>query len=233
MASYVVSDTSLTAVADAIRTKTGKSAQMAFPDGFVDEIGDIGGGGGGVSYDDIANMNVPSGEVVLTATRVENYAFAYREDAPAWTVSGPNVTYLGQNAFRADNTLTEAYFPNLASSHNTGYMFHGCSNLTVLDWGKNSRMTGNTVVNCTRLVTLILRSTSLVACANTSVFNGTPFKSGGTGGTIYIPKVLYDELGTGSANDYKAATNWSTYDGYGTITWAQIEGSAYELQGGE
>lgn len=41
MANYVVSDTSLTAVADAIRTKTGKSAQMAFPTEFVSEIGSI------------------------------------------------------------------------------------------------------------------------------------------------------------------------------------------------
>lgn len=46
MASYVVSDTSLTAVADAIREKTGKSAQITFPTGFVSEIGDISGGGG-------------------------------------------------------------------------------------------------------------------------------------------------------------------------------------------
>ena len=64
--------------------------------------------------------------------------------------------------------------------------------------------------------------------ANANFITGTPFKSGGTGGTIYIPKVLYDELGTGSAKDFKAATNWSTIDGYGTITWAQIEGSQYD-----
>lgn len=50
-----------------------------------------------------------------------------------------------------------------------------------------------------------------------------------TGGTIYIPKVLYDHLGDGTSLDYKAATNWSTVDGYGAITWAKIEGSAYEL----
>ena len=48
-------------------------------------------------------------------------------------------------------------------------------------------------------------------------------------GTIYIQKVLYDRLGDGASLDYKAATNWSTVDGYGTITWAKIESSAYEL----
>lgn len=46
MASYVVSDTSLTAVADAIRAKTGGTADLAFPADFVSEIGSIETGGG-------------------------------------------------------------------------------------------------------------------------------------------------------------------------------------------
>ena len=46
MATKTVQDTSLTAVADAIRAKTGKSASMEFPDEFVSEIGSISGGGG-------------------------------------------------------------------------------------------------------------------------------------------------------------------------------------------
>ena len=41
-----VYDSSLTAVADAIRAKTGKTDTMQFPDGFVDEIEGISGGGG-------------------------------------------------------------------------------------------------------------------------------------------------------------------------------------------
>ena len=52
--------------------------------------------------------------------------------------------------------------------------------------------------------------------------------AGGSGGEIYIPKVLYDHLGDGTSSDYKAATNWSTVDARGTITWKQIEGSEYE-----
>lgn len=42
MADYIVSDTSLTAVADAIRESTGKSGQIAFPNGFVSEIEEMG-----------------------------------------------------------------------------------------------------------------------------------------------------------------------------------------------
>lgn len=101
--------------------------------------------------------------------------------------------------------------------------------LTVLDVGNlkafnNYCFNGNTALN-----TLILRkSDTITALNNVTAFQNTPFASGGTGGTIYIPKVLYDHLGDGTSLDYKAASNWSTIDGYGTITWAQIEGSQYE-----
>lgn len=43
---YKVSDTDLTSVANAIRTKGGTSAGLSFPDGFVSAIGNIPTGGG-------------------------------------------------------------------------------------------------------------------------------------------------------------------------------------------
>lgn len=43
---YVVSDTNLSAIADAIREKGGTSENLTFPDGFVDAIEDIPSGGG-------------------------------------------------------------------------------------------------------------------------------------------------------------------------------------------
>lgn len=82
--------------------------------------------------------------------------------------------------------------------------------------------------NCTNLTTLILRDTSICPLGATNAFDGTRFASGGTGGIIYIPKSLYDHLGDNSSSDYKAATNWSIINGYGTITWAKIEGSQYD-----
>ncbi len=47
MSTYLVDSADLTSVADAIRTKGGTSAQLEFPDGFVDAIDDIETGGGG------------------------------------------------------------------------------------------------------------------------------------------------------------------------------------------
>lgn len=46
MSNYLVSDTDLTSVANAIRTKGGTSAQLEFPTEFVSAIGAISGGGG-------------------------------------------------------------------------------------------------------------------------------------------------------------------------------------------
>lgn len=49
MSQYVVTDTELTAVANAIRAKLGSSDSLEWPSGFADAIGDISGGGGPTS----------------------------------------------------------------------------------------------------------------------------------------------------------------------------------------
>lgn len=43
MSNYIVNDTSLTSIANAIRTKGGTTAALEFPDGFVTAIGEISG----------------------------------------------------------------------------------------------------------------------------------------------------------------------------------------------
>lgn len=51
MANYIVQDTSLAAVADAIRAKTGGGEALAFPAGFVEAVEGIKAGGGeGLSF---------------------------------------------------------------------------------------------------------------------------------------------------------------------------------------
>lgn len=54
MANYLTTDTDLTAVADAIRAKGRTSGLLAFPQGFVDAIEDISGGGGGVDLSELS-----------------------------------------------------------------------------------------------------------------------------------------------------------------------------------
>ena len=47
---YLTNATDLKAVADAIRTKAGSTAQLAFPDGFVTAVNGIQTGGGGAGF---------------------------------------------------------------------------------------------------------------------------------------------------------------------------------------
>lgn len=60
MSNYIASDTDLTAVADAIRTKGGTSGVLEFPNGFVNAIGAISAGG--------AATLVGSAEFVVSTT---------------------------------------------------------------------------------------------------------------------------------------------------------------------
>ena len=159
----------------------------------------------------------------------------------------PNVTVIWDQTFRSYSQLTSLVLHGVTQIRNAGLLSvngltalafpafdtalgSSClsgSSITALDFGGGNFGTGALASNSS-LTTLILRKTTIHTLGSTTVFNSTPFANGGTGGTIYIPKSLYDHLGDNSASDYKAASNWSTIDGYGTITWAKIEGSYYE-----
>lgn len=190
----------------------------------------------------IADRSEPNGAITLDGiTKVSNYAF--HSCTGITSVSGNAVTDLGSHCFYGCTALSQISFPNLihtgqAQFVNTqitelsipnigssGLAYGCCQNMKSLvkvDLGPGLTKTGGLAFsNCTVLTTLILRRTdSIVALSNVNDFNGTPFASGGTGGTIYVPSALIDT--------YKSATNWSTIDGYGTITWVALEGSVYE-----
>ena len=114
----------------------------------------------------------------------------------------------------------------------SGSAFYSCPALkTVVLRSSNVMVIG--AVNAQAITgivdTIVLDSPVVATLIAANTISSAAFAQGGTGGTIYIPKALYDHLSDGSEYDYKSATNWSTIDSYGTITWAQIEGSEYEL----
>lgn len=222
----------LTSVANAIRTKGGTSASLAFPSGFVSAIEAIPTGGGGDElFDDFLDGTSIAMIKLDNITKLRTGAIAYAENISA--AHFVNVTEVSNRCVSETKNLTTIVFEKpISTLYSRNLIFYNNQNLTIADLNTLCGGSGGAdFQNCSRLTTIILRSMNLVPLRNTSVIaTNTPFKSGGTGGTIYIPKALYDELGTGSSLDYKAATNWSTVDGYGTITWAQIEGSIYETQ---
>lgn len=178
-------------------------------------------------------------------TSVGEYAFTKTGLTEITETQFPSLVNSGSNSFREMGNITRFFLPKAtvglwavrknvlltaAVFRKLDYQgnFMECSALQKVDistGGVLSYAFSNTAINL-----LVLRSTTLQSLSGTNAFDRTPFASGGTGGTIYIPKALYDHLGDGTEYDYKAATNWSTIDAYGTITWSQIEGSIYETQ---
>jgi hypothetical protein len=73
---------------------------------------------------------------------------------------------------------------------------------------------------CTNLRTIIIRGETVATLSDVNNFTDTPFASGGTGGTVYVPEALIES--------YQNATNWSTLYAAGTCTFVAIEGSEYE-----
>ena len=61
MAKYIATDTDLTSVANAIRTKGGISSQLEFPTGFVSAIGAL-----GIAVSDDGNGNVTLTNVIAS-----------------------------------------------------------------------------------------------------------------------------------------------------------------------
>ena len=166
-------------------------------------------------------------------------------------IDAPLLASAANYAFTGCTNLTSVYFPNGISGARTfngctglvtavlktmgtlgtnANAFYGCSSLKTVDIIGTTNINNAWPNNNGNFDTLILRASSVQTLSNTSAFSGSKFKQGGAGGTIYIPKSLYDHLGDGTSSDYKAASNWSTVNGWGTITWAKIEGTIYETQ---
>ena len=114
--------------------------------------------------------------------------------------------------------LKKAVIPNFRAS-NVANVFNGCTSLELVDI--NGGVIGTTwFTNCNNLKTLVIRDSNIMTVYNINAFNGTPFASGGTGGTVYCPASLISQ--------YQQASNWSTLYAAGTCNFVAIEGSEYE-----
>lgn len=229
----------LTAVADAIRTKGGTSEALSFPGGFVSAVEGIQAGGGG---DDVLN-GVLEGTITefnnskleylgmyaftqkqklvsVRATSVKSMGVSVFRSCPVLeSVELPNVTTIGNDSFYGCSKLTQVSMP-LLESIGTG-AFYNCNVLPFVDLNNATQLGNGFFNNCKALTKVVLRkSDSICRMVNSGVFNGSPFASGGTGGTVYCPASLIEQ--------YQQATNWSTLYAAGTCTFLPIEGSEYE-----
>lgn len=124
----------LTSVANAIRTKGGTSAQLAFPSGFVSAIGAIptGGGGGGITRETVEYTFASDtyyGNVPITGD-VNKILFAhfYDKDAVYTTTSTTYEGFLGGPALVNLQLLAEQAWCNWRTGSNgttTGWNNYG------------------------------------------------------------------------------------------------------------
>ena len=109
----------------------------------------------------------------------------------------PACTTVGDSAFNGGSLTTI----NLPVCKTIGDRAFGNCDFTSVDLPVCTSIDEDAFYACLALVTLILRSETMVTLNNINAFASTPIESGT--GYIYVPSALIDT--------YKADTNWSTY----------------------
>lgn len=174
-----------------------------------------------------------TGDVVLpnTVTSIGQYSFANCDHMETFTARG-SVTTFSTYTFNGASghvmALRECHLPNLGTgialnlNWGNATAANACQHLEICDIGKAKSIAANTFANCYALQTFIMRRTSVTTLANVSAFLNTPLRGRNSlTAKIYVPEALID--------NYKAASNWKTIDGYGFVEWLPIEGSEWEL----
>ena len=144
------------------------------------------------------------------ATSISSYAFSVCSKLP--TASFPQATSIGNFAFQNCSKLTSASFPQATSIGD--YAFTNCSKLPTASFPQATSIGNYTFSGCYSLTALIIEQADRVCTlSNTTAFrncyhilgtvNSTYNPEGLKDGYIYVPDALVE--------DYKAATNWSTY----------------------
>lgn len=228
----------LTAIADAMRGKTGKTDGMTL-DQMVTEIAGIQTGGGG----DILSMIWDKTIEHFTDDTITNITQSgcFQNCTNLKSISMKNVKKINSQYFaykctqlvNLDLPLVEEFIVAWGMQDCTSlealYLpkckkiasdcFKRCTALKILH-GAFWTLSDMSVADCSKLDTIVLTSNKLCSLASLRTFNGTPFAEGGTGGTVYCPSALITQ--------YQQATNWSTLYAAGTCNFVAIEGSEYE-----
>ena len=218
MGKRTVEETSLVAVADTIREKTGTTDKLVFPEGLKSAVEGL--VDPGTYLGEVMNLEVTE-LVNNSVTRVppflqEGSTKLEKVDMTAVTTVGeksfyactklayvnlPAMKSVDPQSFGNCSALTELYLPSLETINGWGYTFSYCPNLQKVHLPKLTNITAAAFAGCSKLSALILGVGSVCALASTDALAETPIASGA--GCIYVPKALVDS--------YKAATNWSTY----------------------
>lgn len=215
----LVSESNLTAIADAIRAKAGTTTKYK-PAEMASAISGITTGGGGGTD---TGTEILDGSITTYSNDTITYIrdFGLSQCPSLTTLSLPALTAVGTSAFSACPSLTTAYLP-AAKSVNCGcfsscikltsvtltsaehveeYGFSSCSSLTTVSLPACETLSDFAFYECSSLTALILGNDTVAKLYDANAFSGTPIESGT--GYIYVPDSIVDQ--------YKSDSNWSTY----------------------
>ena len=219
-------DADLTSVANAIRTKGGTSASLAFPADFISAIGNI-PSGGGYTVKDMLYKNEPGGDAVVEAdadippySLVRNTSITKLTlDLGTYKISALSSGQYSGNGYNFSSNNIAVYH---IISNNTdkipSYCFQSDAaqvHVVVIRGQSNGCFKANAFRNDAGLTVLDYTFTGTNTIEGTAFTSATYWKSGGTGGTLYVPQDLI--------SSYQSATNWSTILGYTSNNIKSIE----------
>lgn len=192
-------------------------------DGYSSVTVNVSGGGGTDNLAELCNGTLTR----LDDDNITSFLISLRSSTfNLGSIFLKNLETLSVSYCFANNKVQTVVLPSLKNVTSAAYYFSGASSLTKVDLGASFSIEtygvrNNTFSGASAMNVLILRKTSeIVPLQNISAFTNTPFASGGTGGTLYVPQSLI--------STYQAANNWSTILGYANNSIQKIEGSIYE-----
>ena len=223
MAKYITTDTELTAVADAIRAKSGGSSALTYPSGFVSEIEAIPTGGGGVAPNDVNFLDY-DGTIVASYTAADFANLSALPQNPSHdglTAQGWNYTLANAKTYVAsygkldigqmyitDDGKTRLYITIAAEGRMTVplYWSQTVANGVTINWGDGSSAetfsgTGNK--NTTHEYAAIgdyVISLAVATGCTLGLGNGTDIATvlgGGNNGMVYQNMLKKVEIGSG------------------------------------
>lgn len=218
-------DISLNPIAEKIRTMTGKTNSLVFPEDFIEStnLSSMVPQSELDSYlaamvnrtittldnDKITRIpgsNFQSGNTNLVTVNLPNVTSipgsCFTGCKNITTLKLPKVKTLNGGAFAQLYKITQLYLPSLTTISGWGWNFQSLQKCTKIYFPKlTGSIQSNDFNGCSVLKTLILGHSAVCPLLETTAFNNTPIKSGT--GYVYVPKNLVDA--------YKTAENWSTF----------------------
>lgn len=187
----------LTAIGDAIRSKTGGSELLTL-DEMPQEIQSIQTGGGGEVSEELDTLTISPTTITSYGTQSsgEIMDYAFYNCFSLTSIDIPNIVAIRSCSFQNCTSLTEVSLPNVVRM--LGNTFRGCDSLSRAELGSILDVSGAFSFRDTALDTLILRGNGVSQLTSTNIFQSTPIEDGT--GYIYVPQALIEQ--------YKVATNW-------------------------